>query len=326
MNKPLITVIVPVYKVEQYIERCVRSICMQTYQNLEIILVDDGSPDQSGKICDELAKQDSRIRVIHKENGGQASARNRGLDEANGDFIGFVDADDWIAPEMYESLYTLMKQQTAQIACCGIDRCNDSGHVSYFNPSVDEQFTLNRNDAMIRLIENDRITSSPCDKLYCKSIFFGLRMQEGMIFEDFEIMHHCIFRAERVAYTGMPYYHYYLSPNSTLRQTFTPKQFDSVRASEMRLDFYQQNSPENLEIVEAKHVEICLDVLYRSRKSSACKQLRQQLKKALALFLRNHPSLKLSSKTKIKLLFLRFGIPVYSMAMRVFYWLSGHKM
>ena len=106
----LISVIVPVYKVEPYLDKCVRSIVEQTYQNLEIILVDDGSPDNCGAICDAWAEKDSRIKVIHKENGGLSDARNAGMDVATGQWIAFVDSDDWIAEEMYESLLNAAKK------------------------------------------------------------------------------------------------------------------------------------------------------------------------------------------------------------------------
>ena len=114
----LISVIVPVYKVERYIEKCVASILEQTFQNFELILVEDGSPDRSGEICDMLAKRDSRIRVIHKENGGAATARNAGLDVAKGDYIAFVDGDDSIHPQYLEFLSNLINRSGADIAMC----------------------------------------------------------------------------------------------------------------------------------------------------------------------------------------------------------------
>ena len=113
-----ISVIVPIYKVEAYLERCVRSLCHQTYKNLEIILVDDGGPDNSGQMCDAMALQDSRIRVIHKKNGGLSDARNAGIEQATGDYIAFVDSDDWYDPTMLEVLYQLCQRNDAQIAEC----------------------------------------------------------------------------------------------------------------------------------------------------------------------------------------------------------------
>ena len=116
-NTPLISVIVPVYNVEKYLKKCVNSICNQTYENLEIILIDDGSTDNSGLICDELSCKDNRIVVIHQNNGGQATARNMGLSAAKGEFIGFVDSDDWIEPKLYETMLSII--QNHDIAICG---------------------------------------------------------------------------------------------------------------------------------------------------------------------------------------------------------------
>ena len=118
MSEPKISVIVPVYKVEPYLRKCLDSIAGQTYQNLEIILVDDGSPDSCGSICDEYAVQDKRVRVIHKENGGVSSARNAGLAAATGDWIGWVDSDDWIEPDLYSYMLEKVREYGADIAVC----------------------------------------------------------------------------------------------------------------------------------------------------------------------------------------------------------------
>ena len=121
---PKISIIVPVYKVEKYLSRCIKSILRQTFTDFELILVDDGSPDKCPQMCDDWGKKDKRIRVIHKENGGLSSARNAGLRAARGEYIGFVDSDDWIACDMYEILYQLAKKYRADITCGGIERTN----------------------------------------------------------------------------------------------------------------------------------------------------------------------------------------------------------
>lgn len=125
-QKPLISVIVPIYRVERYLSKCVESILNQTYRHLEIILVDDGSPDGSGAICDEFAEKDSRIRVIHKENGGLSDARNAGIQVAGGEYLAFVDGDDWIEPDMYEAMLGLTEKYGAKLVCAGRYDENDS--------------------------------------------------------------------------------------------------------------------------------------------------------------------------------------------------------
>ena len=126
-NLPLISVIVPVYKVEAYLDKCISSIVGQTYRNLEIILVDDGSPDNCGAICDAWAEQDSRIKVIHKENGGLSDARNAGMSAATGELLGFVDSDDHISPEMYQLLYERMIADNSDISACGVEMVFENG-------------------------------------------------------------------------------------------------------------------------------------------------------------------------------------------------------
>ena len=128
MEQTVISVIVPIYKVEQYLRQCVDSILNQTHSALEVILVDDGSPDGSGKICDEYAARDSRVRVIHKKNGGLSDARNAGIDIARGDYIAFVDSDDWLEPDTYESMLAAMKKYQAKLVCAGrFDNSDETG-------------------------------------------------------------------------------------------------------------------------------------------------------------------------------------------------------
>ena len=311
MNDSLISVIVPVYKTQQYLDRCVSSIRNQTYENLEIILVDDGSPDRSGEMCDALALEDSRIRVVHKENGGLASARNAGIDAMTGEYAAFVDSDDDIAPEMIRSLYDLCVQHQAQVACCGIERINDQGHVNYFNEKTGDFLLLDREGAMAELLENYRVTNSVCDKLIHKSVFDGLRLTEGYIYEDFDVMYRCLHRADRVVYTGAPYYRYYLSQGSILRSTFNAKQFDLVRAARKRLAFFEQEYPQMLDTVRVKFLEMGLEILYQSRNTPSCSQLRQELEADLRKMLKEYPNLPMGKNMKLKVLFFKMGTAAF---------------
>ena len=311
MNEPLISVLVPVYKTKEYLARCVESIRNQTYGNLEIILVDDGSPDDSGVLCDRLALEDARIRVVHKANGGLASARNAGIDAMTGEYAAFVDSDDYIAPEMIRSLYDLCVQHQAQVACCGIERVNDQGHVNYFNEKTEDFLLLNREEAMAELLENYRVTNSVCDKLIHKRIFEDLRLTEGYIYEDFDVMYRCIHRADRVVYTGVPYYKYYLSQGSILRSTFNAKQFDLVLAARKRKAFFEQEYPELLEVLLSKYLEMGLEMLYQSYHTPSCKALHQELEAELRQMLKAYPNLPLGKAMKIKVLFFKLGTAAF---------------
>ena len=178
----LISIIIPVYNVEKYLERCVKSVINQTYKNLEIILVDDGAKDNSGKMCDELSKLDSRIKVIHKENGGLSDARNFGLKIATGDYIGFVDSDDYIADDMYETLYYTIKNNNADISIVSfyemykekVIGVRDSGNLEI----------LSKQEAMKELLIDTKIQSYAWNKLFKKELFNDLKFPTGKNFED----------------------------------------------------------------------------------------------------------------------------------------------
>lgn len=325
MNTPLITVIVPVYKVEAYLDRCVKSVQNQTYQNLEIILVDDGSPDRCGRMCDDYAAEDPRIRVIHKENGGLSSARNTGLDVMTGEFVGFLDSDDLIAPDMYETLYGLIRAHKAQIACCGIERITDDGHLDYFNPNLEDQLVLDREQAMGELLANYRVTNSACDKLFHKSVFQSLRMTENIIYEDFDVMYRCIYLSERVVYTGKPMYRYYLSPASILRGNMSKKQYDVLTVGQKRLEFYAKNCAGHLPEAKARYIESALDLIYRSRGAEDCTQLRKEAIREVRQMLKDNPKLPFPPNTALKVRCFQMGTGVFTLMQSLYYGLRRKK-
>ena len=161
----LISVIVPVYNVEKYLDKCIQSIVDQTYTNLEIILVDDGSPDNSGAICDEWAEKDNRIKVIHKANGGLSDARNAGLDIATGEYIAFVDSDDYIELDFYDKLYNVIKATNCDISICNLRKVYENNNVSVNNCDTFEITEYSTTEAMSALID-DKIRQVVWNKLY----------------------------------------------------------------------------------------------------------------------------------------------------------------
>ncbi len=181
---PAISVIVPVYNVQNYLSKCINSILNQTFTDLEIILVDDGSTDNSGAICDEYANKDSRIKVIHKANGGLSDARNAGLDICTGDYIGFVDSDDWIALDMYETLYNFATKENLDVAMCGSSDVYDNRVIGThkFNPIV----LTNTEDIIVELFVNRRGgTAIPVwNRIYKYDVFGDIKFEKGKYFED----------------------------------------------------------------------------------------------------------------------------------------------
>ena len=231
----MISVIVPVYNVERYLRRCVESIEKQTYKDIEIILIDDGSTDNSGKICDELKLEDSRIKVLHISNGGAARARNYGLNEACGDYISFIDSDDWIMPTFLEALIRICENNNADIAKCEvIDVKSEKDEVvthERINVKVYEPVEILNNIYMNRKLFNVAIMN----KLYKKSIFEGLRFKEGIINEDEEILCRIILNSKRIAITNEVLYCYFLSQNSVTRSKFRPKNMDIIKCFDARI-------------------------------------------------------------------------------------------
>lgn len=316
MREPLISIIIPVYKAEKYLKRCIDSVSGQTYRNLEIILVDDGSPDKCGEMCEEIALIDKRVRIIHKENGGQASARNMGLDIANGDYIGFVDADDYIETRMYKTLYNLMVHNRVQIACCGTNLVDENQTIkATFSDPAEGIILYSQKDALKEHLYNKRITSSLCDKLYRAEMFHGVRMIERMIYEDLEVIPHCIAKAKSIAYTSEVLYYYVMTLNSTIRGNFGIRQFDEMKAGKLRVEFYQSECPDFLNLAKETYAEICLNLIYQSYRVVECKKLRDEAVHEVRRILLDIGWNRLCRKILIKTVLLKISTPVYSVLM-----------
>lgn len=221
----LISVIVPVYKVEAYLSRCVESILAQTYRNLEILLVDDGSPDDCGRICDDYAQRDPRIRVIHKVNGGLSSARNAGLDIASGQYIAFVDSDDWIEPEMYETMLALAIRESTPMVCAGrydVDS-QTGGKTLGLCPAKTEVVAGEETARRIFLWEG--MDSAAWDKLYRRDLFDGIRYPVGVVVEDVPVTYRLALKAGRVAMCDQPFVNYFHRPGSITTAAVSEKTF-----------------------------------------------------------------------------------------------------
>lgn len=253
-----ISVIVPIYKVEPYLRKCVDSILAQTYQNLEIILVDDGSPDNCGAICEEYAEQDTRIKVIHKQNGGLSDARNAGLDVMTGKYVAFVDSDDWIMPRMYETLLQMLKQFQADMAFGAVaDDLEQGGRVTTVKVSNygDEPFSEGVVEAMRRYFHG---SWAAWDKLYKADLFRDIRYPVGEINEDEAIVLQLLSKCTRVCYTNEVFYHYMRRPSSG---SITAANFSVKKLA------WQAHCLDNLEFVQAHYPMLVFDAAARYRSS-----------------------------------------------------------
>lgn len=232
MEAKKISVIVPVYNVDSSLRKCVSSIIRQDYSNLEIILIDDGSTDESGLICDSLAEQDIRIKVIHKKNGGLSSARNDGLKIATGEYIQFIDSDDWIQEEMLTNLCDTLDNTDADLAVCGIiitDGINNEP-LQWF----EENQVFTTQDALDQLIYNKKLTSHAWNKLYKYEVIKDVPFPEGKLYEDIRMMHFVFEKCRKVAVVKERYYYYYQRSNSITMLPKLKNKIAFVEAFEVR--------------------------------------------------------------------------------------------
>ena len=233
MDEVLISLIVPVYNVEHYLEKCVDSICRQTYKNLEIILVDDGSADCSGRLCDELAANDSRIKVIHKSNGGLSDARNAGMELASGEWWMFVDSDDYITPDTAETLLRAAVENHCEIAVCNMVRIYEDGAQEPFYFPVTKS-TIWAGDQRFETLSQPSV----CNKLFRADLFKGVHFPKEKFYEDTFVYHVLAYRASRIALTGLNGYYYLSRRGSILGQPrFTDRYFDLIESVHERAVF-----------------------------------------------------------------------------------------
>lgn len=248
MTTPLITVIVPVYNIEKYLERCVNSIRNQTYENLEILLVDDGSTDRSGEMCDTFAAKDPRIRVIHKENGGSSSARNLGIAQAKGEYLGFVDSDDYVSENMYELLVSALREYGAEIAQGGRDEIDEEGNrlPNICEPPAEKCF-IEAADFLREMLMH-KGDCSFCTKLVKKDLFTRGKFPEGELNEDFHLMVKFMSHIKGVVSLPQQTYHVFYRMGSNTRKenpdAFSRVFADNVKNADMALEVVKDSFPD----------------------------------------------------------------------------------
>lgn len=233
---PTISIIVPVYKAEPFLHRCVDSILAQTYGDFELILVNDGSPDRSGEICEEYAKKDSRVSVMHKENGGQATARNMALDwvfsHSDSKWIHFVDSDDYIHPKLLEVLLNAALESDTEVSVCNeIETKGEPLPDNIPAPAVlltpGEYYRTYINQA-----------AGPCAKLFRKDLFKHIRFPPGKLYEDAFIMYRLYFQSERIAFVEWIGYAYFTNPESSIRKPWTMRKLHELEAVQEQIDYF----------------------------------------------------------------------------------------
>lgn len=241
-----ISVVIPVYKVEPYLDRCIQSVVEQTYTNLEIILVDDGSPDHCPAMCDAWSKRDNRIKVIHKENGGLSDARNAGLAIATGQYISFIDSDDWISLDMFEVLVGMLRETDAQIVECGTvlvypqSKPQKMSAPARVELSVKEYST---EEAMRHLLIEDEFSPMVWNKLYCRECVSDIRFEVGKLHEDVFFTHQAFGNCTKIAKTETECYYYLQRNGSIMGKPFSLGNLDSLEGKLRRVQYMREHFP-----------------------------------------------------------------------------------
>lgn len=243
MPSSVISVIVPIYNVEKYLNRCVESIVNQTYKDLEIILVDDGSPDNCPQICDSWAEKDNRIKVVHKENGGLSDARNAGMRNATGEVVSFIDSDDWIESNMFEKMLSQMEQDNSDIVSCGVKWVEENGKILK-NDTVDQHETLDTHSAMSELINDGKLKQHVWNKIYKTELIKDILFEKGKYHEDVFWSYQIIGKAECVSVVTDSFYYYVQRTNSIMGEGFSEKRLDALDANYLRCEYMKKNFPD----------------------------------------------------------------------------------
>lgn len=239
MKMAKISVIVPVYRVEQYIEKCVNSILSQTLADIEVILVDDGSLDNCVKICDNFANKDSRVKVLHKKNEGLSAARNTGLTLAESEYISFVDSDDYLAEDMLELLYNNIIKYSADISICGLYDCYEDKKIPQY--AKNELLVVDNKEALRLALEGEKFSVNAVNKLYKKNLFDKISFPEGKLSEDAFTIPKILAKAEKIVFDSSPKYYYVHRGQSITTSNFKRNDFDVVEAYSEILEFVKEN-------------------------------------------------------------------------------------
>lgn len=274
-----ISVIIPVYQVEVFLKKCVDSVLEQTYRNIEIILVDDGSKDKCPQICDEYVRKDKRVKVIHKENGGLSDARNIGIENATGKYLFFIDSDDWVDKDILLHLYMMLKENKADVAECQYGKVyNETDEL--VNDKEEEVIILESRQALENLaLENQVNHIIICGKLYKSELFKEIRFPKGKIHEDEYTTYKLFYIANKIVVTNFKLYYYRKREGSITVTKFNPKRLDVIQAYEERLEFYQRKKEEHLYKLEiTKFLYILLYCYYHSKREKFNKQMIKNIK------------------------------------------------
>lgn len=282
----LISVIVPVYNVKQYLERCVHSLRNQTYRNLEIILVDDGSPDECPQMCNSYAKSDSRIKAFHKTNGGLSDARNYGTDQATGEYIIYVDSDDWLHQQAIELMFNTIRKNHADIVVGNFFQTDTDAEDRQFVLNDNSEICLGSREAQLHLYDNDAFITA-WGMLIKSDIAKAVKYPVGKLHEDEFTTYKYYAKAKKIVWLDLPLYYYFSRSDSIMTQTFSVKRLDCLQALRERLEYFDgKNDTELVKLSVQRYVKLSLWMLDQIKNQEAHSLYKAELKRLRSIVYR----------------------------------------
>lgn len=295
-KKPIVSIIIPAYNIAPYLERCLESVRHQTYKELQIIIIDDGSTDQTGRIADSFAERDKRFHVIHKENSGVSAARKTGLEQADGEYIGFVDGDDYIEPEMYEKLVGLAVEYDTDIAHCGYQMVFPDRVDLYHGTNqlkVQDTYT-----GVKDLLEGNLVEPGLWNKIYRRKLFNQINYDENIVINEDLLLNYFLFhRSEKAVFIDIPYYHYMVRKNSASTSDWNEHKIkDPIYVLEIM--FQKENDVELKKVINNRYIYqlVRFVILKTDNRRDEIKKYQQNLKKKLKIVLKNTDKTTISKK------------------------------
>lgn len=299
-NKPLVSYIVPVYNVDKYLERCINSLLEQTYSNIELVLVDDGSTDASGEICDQYAAKQDNIQVYHLNNGGASLARKYGLEKAKGEFIGFVDSDDTVDIHITELLMKALRITGLQISVCDVSKALDN-EISWDNTKNDKEeiVVLENSVLMERFFHYD--FWGMCGKIYHRSVFRNLYFPKATINEDYVVMVQLFTKYQRVAYVAQPLYHYRLHPGGLSTLVLNERKFEELENAGYVYGYVLEKANNYKEYALANYLGSCVKLMNAVYREGKVVQYHKYVNDIKRIFHKNFMTAMINSRLLWKL-------------------------
>lgn len=320
MEKDLISVIIPVYNVEKYLKNCIDSVIAQTYKNIEIILVDDGSQDGCGVICDEYVEKDSRIKVFHKENGGLSDARNVGIEQATGKYITFIDSDDCVSSEYVEYLHELLTKNNTKISIAAHTVVSNKKRINFGEGYIENVLTTA--ECLERMLCEDGFSVSAWAKLYSKELFDGIRFPKGKLNEDNGTTYKLILQCEKIAYGNRSIYNYYKRQNSITTSKFDLRKMDLIELTDKMCDEIDAKYPNLKNATDKKRVTSRFSILRQmlvnklnEEEMIIEKEIEKYIKQRKTQILKNN---KMDKRDKIALITLLLGRGFFAFSWRIY--------